>query len=82
MFALCAAELACPRSVAAVTANVDDVLAAPTAQGWSLMHCLSGAAIFDAAVDASMKGETYDTEKVRKHTNFSPYTYSSQHDFN
>lgn len=64
VFALCAAELACPRSVAAVTANVDDVLAAPTAEGWSLMHCLAGGAIFDAAVEAAMQGQYYDTEKV------------------
>jgi hypothetical protein len=66
VFKLCAAELTCPRSVAAVTANVDDVLAAPTVEGWSLMHCLSGAAIFDAAVESAMKGLTYDTEKVTK----------------
>jgi len=83
VFALCAAELKCPRSVAAVTANVDDVLACPTQQGWSLMHCLAGAALFDAAVGAAKQGMIYDSIKILHssgdETSFAPMLQAALH---
>ena len=64
LFENCATELECPAAVAAPTTSVDDILAAPTAEGWSLTHCLCGAAVYDAATAAAYKGSTYDTLAV------------------
>jgi len=64
LFDNCASELECPAAVAAPTTSVDDILAAPTAEGWSLTHCLCGAAVYDAATAAAYKGTTYDTLAV------------------